>query len=72
MCAEAQKVVEKVFSYLVECYILNAYILEHHLRPSDLDQKGSKKRDYLSIKIKLEEQLISNFQSQKEWTKALP
>ena len=45
--------VEKVFSYIIECALLNAYLLEKDLEPElhNKSMRGRKKRDYLGFRL---------------------
>ena len=54
---------KRVFSHILECCILNAYILDSHVRPLEHALRGRRKRDYLSFRIELAEQLIGTFRS---------
>ena len=54
---------KRVFYYIIECAILNAYLLER----STLQESGvgRQKRDYLSFRIELAEELIGGFRGRK-------
>ena len=51
---------KKVFSYMIECALLNAYLLEKYAEPAlhDPSLRGRKKRDFLDFHLDLAEQLI--------------
>ena len=51
---------KRVFSYLIECSLLNAYILEKYAKPllHDESKKGRNKRDFQSFRIDVAHQLI--------------
>ena len=51
---------KRVFLYLIECSLLNAYILEKYAKPHlhDESNKGHNKRDFLSFRIDVAHQLI--------------
>ena len=52
--------VEIVFSYVIECALLNAYLLEKDLEPEvhDPSVRGRRKRDFLDFRLDVAEQLI--------------
>ena len=54
---------KRVFFHILECCILNAYVLDSHVRPLEHALRGRKKRDYLSFRIELAEMLIGTFRS---------
>ena len=56
---------KRVFSYTIECAILNACILDSHINQPEHWQKGRKKRDYLKFRLDLANQLIGNHTSRK-------
>jgi len=51
---------KKIFSYIIECSLLNAYILERYAEPSLYGPScvGRKKRDFLSFRLDVAEELI--------------
>jgi len=53
----------QVFSYLIECSLLNAYILEKYANPHlhAESNKGCSKQDFLSFRIDVAHQLIGHF-----------
>ena len=53
---------KKVFSYIIECALLNAYLLEKDLEPElhNPSMRGRKKRDYLGFRLDVAEQLIGS------------
>ena len=53
------------FSHIVECSILNAYILDCDLHPLQHSLCGRNKRDYLAFRLQLAEELIGGFTSRK-------
>ena len=48
-----------MFSYMIECAILNAYILGSHINPTEHSLKGRRKRDYLKLQLDLANQLYN-------------
>ena len=54
-----------VFSHIVECAILNTYILDSHIHPLEHALRGRKKWDYLSFQLQLAEELIGSLTSHK-------
>ena len=52
---------KRSFSYLAESALLNAYILESEVFPTEHAQVGRNKRDYLSFRVDLAKQLIGDF-----------
>jgi len=57
---------KQCFSYLVECSLLNAYVLDCIAFPSDHQQRGRNKSDFLSFRLKVAQQLIAGFSSRKK------
>ena len=55
----------RLFSHVIECAILNSYILESYARPLEHALRGRSKRDYLKFRIELATQLIGGFSSHK-------
>ena len=53
---------KKVFSYIIECALLNAYLLEKDVEPAlhDPSMKGRKMRDFLDFRLDVAEQLIGS------------
>ena len=51
------------FFYILECSILNAYVLDGAASVSEHAQKGRAKRDILHFRLELARQLIGNFSS---------
>ena len=53
---------KKVFSYIIECALLNAYLLEQYAEPTlhDPSMKGREKGDFLSFRLDVAEQLIGS------------
>ena len=49
---------KRVFSYLIECVLLNAFILERHANPSLYD---GTRRDFLAFRTEVAHQLIGSF-----------
>ena len=56
---------KRVFSHILECAILNAYVLDSHIHPLEHALRGRKKRDYLTFRLQLAEELIGGFCSSK-------
>ena len=56
---------KRVFFYLVECAILNSYVMDGHLRNVEHTQRGRKKRDVLQFRLELASELIGGFSSRK-------
>ena len=56
------KIVKKSFSYVIECVLLNAYLLEKDLEPEvhDPSVRGRRKRDFLDFCLDVAEQLIGS------------
>ena len=52
---------KRIFFYLLECAILNAYILDRFVHPQEHAQVGRSKRDILEFREDLVDQLIGNF-----------
>ena len=52
---------KRAFSHIIECAILNAYVLDSHVHPLEHALRGRKKRDYLSFRLQLAEELIGSF-----------
>ena len=54
---------KKVFSYIIECSLLNAYILARYAQPTlhDPPLRGRKKRDFINFCLDVAEQLIGSF-----------
>ena len=54
--------VGKSFSYVIECALLNAYLLEKDLEPEVHDPavRGRRKRDFLDFCLNMTEQLIGS------------
>ena len=60
--------VEEMFcspTYVVECSLLNAYVLDGLAFPQLHAQRGSEKRDFLSFRLDVAMGLISSFRSKK-------
>lgn len=55
----------RVFFYIVEVAILNAYILDGHVRPATHAYVGRRKRDMLEFRLDLVDELIDGFCSRK-------
>ena len=55
---------KRVFSHVLECAILNAYVLDSHIHPLEHALRG-RKRDYLTFRLQLTEELIGGFSSRK-------
>ena len=53
---------KKVFSYIIECALMNAYLLEKYAEPSLHNPAitGRKKRDFLGFRLDVAEQLIGS------------
>ena len=53
---------KKVFLYIIECALLNAYLLEKNLEPElhSPSMRGRKKRDYLGFRLDVAEQFIGS------------
>lgn len=49
---------KRVFSYLVECSILNSYVLDSHVHASDHLARGHRKRDFLAFRLELAKELV--------------
>ena len=56
---------KRVFSHILECAILNAYVLDSYIHPLEQALRGRKKRDYLTFRLQLAEELIGGFCSRK-------
>ena len=56
---------KRLFSHIVECSTLNAYILESHARPVQHALRGRNKRDFLKYRIELAHLLIADFSSRR-------
>lgn len=52
---------KRIFAYIIECSLLNAYILERHVKPIEHQLRGQKKRDFLRFRIEVAEELIGTF-----------
>ena len=54
--------VEKFFSYVIECTLLNAYLLEKDLEPEvhDPSARERRKRDFLEFHLDVAKQLIGS------------
>ena len=52
---------KRVFAHLIECALLNAYILERYANPSLYNGSSRAKRDFLSFRIDVANQLIGSF-----------
>ena len=55
---------KRCFSYLVECSLLNAYVLDRDTCPGS-HQRGRNKTDFLAFRLTIAKQLISGFSSRK-------
>ena len=58
---------KRCFAHLVECSLLNAYVLDGLAFPQCHAQKRSKKRDFLSFHLDVAMELVGSFHSRK-WT----
>ena len=56
---------KRVFFYIVECAILNSYILDRHIHSAEHARKGRRKRDVLQFRLELAQELIGGFSSRK-------
>ena len=56
---------KRVFSHILECAILNAYVLDSHIHPLEHALRGRCKRDFLTFILQLAEELIGGFSSRK-------
>lgn len=56
---------KRVFFYILECSILNSFVLDGHVRPVDHACCGRAKRDSLQFRFELANLLIGNFTSRK-------
>ena len=56
---------KRVFSHILECAILNAYVLDSHIHPLEHALRGRRKRDFLTFRLQLAEELIGGFSSRK-------
>ena len=56
---------KRIFFYLLECSILNAYILDKFVRPAEHAAAGRQKRDMLQFREDLIDQLIGSFSSRR-------
>ena len=56
---------KQCFSHLIESALLNSYILESEVFPTEHSRVGRNKRDFLSFRMDLAKQLIGGFQSRK-------
>ena len=54
------------FAHLVECSLLNAYVLDGLAFPQLHAQKGSKNRDFLSFRLDMVMGLVNSFHSRKQ------
>ena len=52
---------KRVFAHLIECALLNAYILERYANPSLYSPSSRVKRDFLGFRIDVANQLIGSF-----------
>ena len=54
---------KRVFSYIIECSLLNAYILKHYAQPSMYSPslQGRRRWDFLHFHLKVAEQFIGSF-----------
>ena len=52
---------KRVFSHLIECALLNAFILERYANPDLYDGSSRMRRDFLSFRMEVAHQLIGNF-----------
>ena len=50
-------------SYLVECSVLNSYVLAGVVKPEEHARKGRGKRDLLKFRLELAHQLVGGFTS---------
>ena len=57
---------KRVFSYLVECCILNSYVLDSHVHTASHQIKGTGKRDYLAFRLELARQLVGSYCSRQQ------
>ena len=56
---------KRIFFYIVECAILNAYVLDKYINPSEHASLGRKKKDTLGFRLELIASLIGQFSSRK-------
>ena len=56
---------KRVFSYHIDCSILNSFVLDSFVQTAAHASKGRKKRDLLSFRLELTTDLISSFSSRK-------
>jgi len=57
---------KQCFSYLIECSLLNAYVLDGIAFPGDHQKRGRSKSDFLSFLLKIAEQLLFGYSSRKK------
>jgi len=59
---------KQCFLYLIECSLLNAYILDGIAFPGDRQKRGWSKSDFLSFRLKVAEQLLFGYiHPEKSW-----
>lgn len=56
---------KRIFAYIVECSLLNTYILERHVKPLGHQLREHKKRDFMRFRTEVAEELIGTFRSRK-------
>ncbi len=56
---------KRIFFYIVECAILNGYVLDSHFHNAEHNKKGRQKRNILQFRLEIANQLIGNFCSRK-------
>ena len=56
---------KRVFARIIECAVLNAYVLDSYYRTAQHQAQGRRKRDYLTFRLELAEELIGGFSSRK-------
>ena len=59
---ESEMVAQRIF-YLVECSVLNSYVLDGVVKPEEHARKGRGKRDLLQFRLELAHQLVGGFTS---------
>ena len=57
---------KRCFAYLLECSLLNAYILYSNKFPDSCNQRGRKKLDFLSFRLKVASQLIGTTEAREK------
>ena len=56
---------KRVFYYILECAMLNRFLLDGYVRPAEHARSGRAKRDMLEFRLELANELIGSFTSRK-------